>query len=184
MTVSHLTSILQMTGKVLIFACVCLRLLQSPTARRCGWWCLWCACRWWLSPSSSLSSSAPWDTIAACRAPRVRDAVTSSARQSSHRHCSIHNFLTNLSLHHLCKLSGGRFEECVYAKHPTFFDCTWVKTIIPHPRCGLFIFNKANAEGAVVVDFDIFTVLVSSSFILFTVCSSVLLHSYNYLEMP
>lgn len=109
------------TSETLSDICVCLCLLQSPTARRCGWWCLWCACRWWLSPSSSLSSSAPWDTIAACRAPRVRDAVSLSARQSTHRHCSFHNFITNLSLHHLCKQGGGWFKEGIYAKHPPFF---------------------------------------------------------------
>lgn len=63
-------------GGLCLMSCMCLCVcLQSRTAQRCGWWCSWCACRWWLSPSSSSSSSAPWDTTAACRAPRVRDGA-------------------------------------------------------------------------------------------------------------
>lgn len=85
---------------------VCLAVLQSPTAQPCGWWCLWCACQWWLSPSSSLSSSAPWDTTAACRAPRVRDGAA-PACQSPHFHCSLHHIITSLSFCQLGLGSGG-----------------------------------------------------------------------------
>lgn len=118
----------------------CLCVLQSPTARRCGWWCLWCACQWWLSPSSSLSSSAPWDTTAACRAPRVRDGC-----QSAHLYCSIHYIITNLSFCQLCKTRrGGADSWRVIAQVMQsvllsflFFVClsvcAWIKTITPHP---------------------------------------------------
>lgn len=88
-----------------VYTCVFLCASQSPTAQRCGWWCLWCACRWWLSPFSSLSSSAPWDTTAVCRAPRVRGRVTAaSARQSTHRHCSFHRIISNMTICQLCKI--------------------------------------------------------------------------------
>lgn len=115
---------------------VCLAVLQSPTAQPCGWWCLWCACQWWLSPSSSLSSSAPWDTTAACRAPRVRDGAA-PACQSPHFHCSLHHIITSLSFCQLGLGSGGcgrgrgvsaDFVEgdcSSYAMCPTsFFDCS------------------------------------------------------------
>lgn len=114
--------------KVFLFVlvCVCVGVLQSPTAQRCGWWCLWCACRSWLSPSSSLSSSAPWDTTAACRVLRVSDGVAPvSARQSTHHHCSFHNIITNLSLCQLCKRGGADlrrvFVQIIIIKRSTFF---------------------------------------------------------------
>lgn len=47
-----------------------------------------------------------------------------------------------------------------------FFVRARVKTITPHPPPSLFIFNETNTDGAVVLgDFDISTVLVSSSLI-------------------
>lgn len=109
-----------------LFLCVCVGVLQSPTAQRCGWWCLWCACRSWLSPSSSLSSSAPWDTTAACRVLRVSDGVAPvSARQSTHHHCSFHNIITNLSLCQLCKRGGADlrrvFVQIIIIKRSAFF---------------------------------------------------------------
>ena len=149
--------------------CVCLCVLQSPTARRCGWWCSLCACRWWLSPSSSSSSSAPWDTTAACRAPRVRDGVTPAPARQSTR-CSFHDIITNLSVRQLCKRGGADLRRVfaqIMQSAPVFFSVrARVKTITPHPPPSLFIFNETNTDGAVVLgDFDISTVLVSSSLI-------------------
>lgn len=128
---SPVVTALQMTGTFLekfiwylrVFLCV----LQSPTAQRCGWWCSLCACRWWLSPSSSLSSSAPWDTIAACRAPRVRDGVTPVPACQSTR-CSFHDIITNLSVRQLCKRGGADLRRVfaqIMQSVPVFFcPCT------------------------------------------------------------
>lgn len=167
------------------FLCVCVGVLQSPTAQRCGWWCLWCACRSWLSPSSSSSSSAPWDTTAACRALRVSDGVApASVRQSTHHHCSFHSIITNLSLCQLCKRGGADlrrvFVQIIIIKRSAFFfDCTWFKTITSHPQCGLFNNNETNADCVVVVDVDVFTVLVTSPLLqLFTVCVSAQTHLF------
>lgn len=96
---------------LVVFSLVCVCFPQSPTAQQCGWWCLWCACRSWLSLFSSSSSSAPWDTTAACRAPRVRHRVDRApARQSTRRQCSFLGVITDLSVLHLWKAGGGWFE--------------------------------------------------------------------------
>lgn len=131
---------LHVTGTCLqiyqMFACVCVcfcYFFQSPTAQQCGWWCLWCACQWWLSQFSSLSSSAPWDTTAVCRAPRVRGRVAAaSACRSTRRHCSFHSIITNLSVCQLYK-GGGGCEEGVcsnYANHPNFLFLLFIFYII------------------------------------------------------
>lgn len=162
-----------------VYACV----LQNPTARQCGWWCLWCACQWWLSLSSSLSSSAPWDTTAACRAPRVSVGVTPvPARQSTHRHCSFHDIITNLSLCQLFKRGkGGWFQGGVcsnYAKCSTsffLFSPARVKTITPHPRSSSFIFNETNGGGRFRHVHSIFSLFLFQQS---PVCSSVMLHLF------
>lgn len=148
-----------------MFVCV----FQSPTARRCGWWCLWCACRWLLSPSSSLSSSAPWDITEACRAPKVRDGFTqASARQSIRCHCSFHNIVTNLSLRQLCKRRGADlrrvFAEIMQSVLLFFLTAHESKQSL-HTH-SLYFFNETNTDSAVAADFDVFTALVSSSSIL------------------
>lgn len=162
-------AVLQTTGKLgklyLIIACVSLCVLQNPTARQCGWWCLWCACQWWPSLSSSLSSSAPWDTTAACRAPRVSVGVTPvPAHQSTHRHCSFHDIITNLSLCQLFKRGKGVwFEEGVcsnYAKCSTSFFSFRLheskQSLHTHDPAHLFLMKQTG-----VADFDVSAVFVT-----------------------
>lgn len=176
-----------MTGKLLklylIFACLCLCVLQSPTARRCGWWCLWCACRWWLSPSSSLSSSAPWDTTAACRAPRVRDGVTpASARQSTHCHCSFHDIITNLSLRQLCKRGGADLRRVfaqIMQSVPLFLSAHESKqSLHTHKPAYLFLMKQTLTAWWWLILTFLQYLSVHHLFQLFTGCSSVLLHSF------
>lgn len=173
-----------MTGKLLklylTFACV----LQSPTARRCGWWCLWCACQWWLSPSSSLSSSAPWDTTAACRAPRVRDRVTPvPACQSTHRHCSFHDIITNLSLCQLCKRGGADlrrvFAQIMQSVLLFFLSAHESKqSLHTHDPADLFLMKQtAMARWWLILTF-LQHLSLHHLFRQFTVCSSVMLHSF------
>lgn len=97
-----------------VFRCA----FQSPTARRCGWWCLWCACRWWPSPFSSLSSSAPWDTTAVCRAPRVRAGAGTPINPPPLLDSPHYYQHVNLSV------AGGdlrRFAQIMQIMHPNFF---------------------------------------------------------------
>lgn len=185
---SPVVTALQMTGtfleKFIWYLCVFLCVLQSPTARRCGWWCSLCACRWWLSPSSSSSSSAPWDTTAACRAPRVRDGVTPVPTRQSTR-CSFHDIITNLSVRQLCKRGGADLRRVfaqIMQRVPVFFLSVHEskQSLHTHHPAYLFLMKQTlTARWCWVILTFLQYLSVHHLFQLFPRCLSVLLHSFQ-----
>ena len=192
---SPVVTVLQMTGTfswkvylifvyVCVCVCVCLCVLQSPTARRCGWWCSLCACRWWLSPSSSSSSSAPWDTTAACRAPRVRDGVTPAPARQSTR-CSFHDIITNLSVRQLCKRGGADLRRVfaqIMQSAPVFFLSAHEskQSLHTHHPAYLFLMKLTlTARWCWVILTFLQYLSVHHLFRLFPRCLSLLPHSFQ-----